>query len=81
MVGRNGMDNLPGFIEFFGQPGSDDRMGPFDFMINGFADIMQQSHPAGHFGIESQFRSHDPAEEANFHRVLQHILSVAGAEL
>ena len=52
-------------------------MRPLDFMINGFADIMQQSHSAGHFGIESQFGSHDARKKANFHRVLQHILRVA----
>ena len=56
-------------------------MRPFNLMINGLANIMQQSHSASHFCIEPQLRSHDPGKKADLYRVLQYVLCVASSEL
>ena len=48
-------------------------------MIQGFADIMQQAGAAGDGGIQPQFAGHNTGQVRHFQRVIQHVLTVAGA--
>jgi hypothetical protein len=68
---------LGGLAKLLGQLGPDQGMGPLDFMIDGFANIVKEPHSAGQLLIQPQFRSHHPAQKANLDRVLQNVLRIA----
>ncbi len=57
------------------------RMAAFLFVVDGFADVVQQTTATTEFGIEAHVGSHRAAEERDLLRMLQHILPVAGAPL
>jgi hypothetical protein len=79
MVGTNGMHDTGGFTKFFGQLGSDHRMGTLDFMVNGLTDIVKQPHAPGQFFLQPQFRGHNTTQHPHFHRMLKNILGVTGS--
>ena len=61
--------------------GANQGVGPLDFVIDGFADIMEQPHTTGHFLVQIEFRRHDPRQKADLDAVLQNILGIGRSEL
>ena len=57
------------------------RMTAFLFVVDGFADVVHQAAASSKFRIQSHIGGHRAAEEGDFLRVLQHVLTVAGAPL
>ena len=45
-------------------------------MVNRLADIVQQTGPFRLFDVDAEFGRHDSAEERDFERMLQNILTV-----
>lgn len=58
-MGGNGVDDLGRFTHFFGQLGADQRMRPFDFVVNGFTDIVEQPHTSCQLLVQVEFGRHD----------------------
>ena len=74
MVRGDGMDDVLAFVVLFGDVGANEGMGPFDLMVDGLADIMQQASTLGLFDIHAQFRGHHAAQGRDLQGVLQHVL-------
>ena len=74
MVRGDGMDDVLALVVLFGDIGANEGMGPFDFMVDGLADIMQQTGALGLFDIHAQFRGHHAAQGRDLQGVLQHVL-------
>ena len=49
--------------------------------VDRLADVVQERRARGDVAVEAEFLGHDAGEERDFARVVQHVLSVAGAEL
>ena len=54
-------------------------MGAFNLVVERFADIMQQTCSSCNGGVKTQFGSHHTGKVRNFQRVVEDILSIAGA--
>ena len=67
--------------EFFQNPLADVHMSAGDFMINRFADVVQQRAGARHLRIGPQFLCDHSGQMGHFHRMLKHILTVTGAKI
>ena len=80
MMRSNGVNHFGRLSIFFGKLRSNQSMGAFHFMVNGFANIMQEPHSTRQFLIQPQFSRHDAAQESDFDRMLENVLRVAGAE-
>jgi hypothetical protein len=63
------------------QIGTDLGVAPFQFVIRGFPDIVQQTASACEGSIEPDQFGHHAGQEGNFHAVAKHILAVAGSEV
>ncbi len=77
MVGRDGVDDFFAFTVFFGDISPDQRVGPFDFMVDRFAYVMEQTCAFRFFHVHAEFRRHHAAKRGNFQRVLQNVLGEA----
>ena len=77
MVGGNRVDDLFVFVVFAEHVGTDLGMGTFDFMVDGFAQIVEKTDTFGAFLIQTQFSGDDTHEIGGFQRVLKHILREA----
>ena len=64
-----------------GQLLADLRVRPVDLVVDGLADVVQQTGTAGHLGVRAELGRHDTGEMGYFDGVVQHVLSVACAEL
>ena len=49
--------------------------------VDGLADVVQEGGPGRDVGVEAELLGHDPGQERDLFRVVQHVLAVAGAEL
>ena len=67
------------FTIFTGQFGADDGMGTFDLVVNGLAQVMQETGTFGLLDVDTEFGSHDAAEKCHLQGVLIDILAVGGA--
>ena len=56
-------------------------MGTFDFVIDSLANVVEQANPFGDLLIQAKFRGQHALDSGNFHRVIEHILCKAVAEL
>ena len=77
MPGR-GVQNGLGFTEPLQELHADLRMATLLLVIHRFADVMQQAATPCHLWIEPKFRRDHLGKIGDFHRVLQHILPIAG---
>ena len=78
MVGADGIAYLGFLLEFLGQFHAQDGMRQFRLVVGHFADVVQQSGPFGHLGVQPQFSRHGGAQLGHFDGVLQQVLSVRG---
>ena len=71
------IDHLGRFSILLCEVAADLRMGPFHFVINGLAQVMEQSGPARQFLVHTALGRHDTGEIGDFPGMHQHILAVA----
>ena len=50
-------------------------------MGGSFAEVVQQSGPAGFSDVQTQLRGHEPRDETAFHGVAEHVLGIAVSKL
>ena len=62
MMGGDGVDDEGGLAMFFEEVGTDFGVGSFQFVVHGFADVVEQTDAASEFDIEVEFGSHDAAQ-------------------
>ncbi len=79
VVGLNGMDDLGILLILPRQIHADGHMAALDLMVDGLADVMQQSGPFCGGNVHSEFRCEQPRNMGHLDRVIQHVLAVAGA--
>src|SRR5690606_15939257 len=75
------VDDLAGFTETPPEVRSDLRVGALDLAVDRLADVVQQARAARHGLVHPDLCGDDPGEVGYLHRVLEDVLSVAGAEL
>ena len=49
--------------------------------VDGLADVVDEGGARGNVAVQAELLGHDPGEERDFLRVVEHVLAVAGAEL
>ena len=79
MVCLDGVHNRLAFLILAGHIHADIDMGAFNLVVKCLADVMQQTGAACDGGVEAQLGGHNACEEGNLQRMVEHILSVAGA--
>src|SRR2546426_12066034 len=73
------IDN-PGMLsKFLGEVVTYQGMGPFDALIDGLADIMQQTGPLRKVYVDPEFRGHETSEVGDLNAVRKEILTVTRA--
>ena len=50
-------------------------------VVNGLAQIVEQSRALGHIHVHAQLRGQQTCDMGDFYGVVQHVLTVAGAVL
>ena len=81
MVACHGVDDLRRLPVPAQQIDADFHVGAFGFVVDGFADVVQQAGTAGHFHVAAQLRGHHRGDVGHFDGMLQHVLTVAVAVL
>ena len=81
MVGGNGVHHPIALAQALADVGADDRMRALHLVVDGLADVMQQAGLARHLDACAHLGRHRGAQVRHLHRVGQHVLAVAGAEL
>ena len=81
MVRQNGVHHIRAFVILPCQLGAQGYVGAFRLMVNGLADVMEQTGTLGQLHVCAQFRCHHASQVADLDGVLQHVLTVAGAVL
>ena len=79
VVGFNRVDDGIGLVVLPGNVDTDGNMASFDFMVDGLADIMQETGTLGGDHIDTQLRCQETGDVGNFDRVVQNVLAIAGA--
>ena len=80
MVRLNRMNNFGPFTEATSKVGADYGMGSFDFMVDGFAEVMKQAGALSRNRIKAELRSHNAAQVRDLERMVQDALAKRGAE-
>ena len=81
MVRLDDVRDRVGFVVAPGQVGPDHRVRALDLVVDGLAQVVQQTGPLGQLGVRAQLRGHQSREVGDLERVDQHVLPVARAEL
>ena len=76
---QNSVDNKLGLAELLSDFAADFHVRAFHLMVNCLADIMQQTCTLSKHNVYAQLRSHHACQVCNLNRVVQHILTIAGA--
>ena len=79
MMRGNGVDDFLALVVLLGEIRADERVRAFHFMIDGLADIMQQTGALGLFDVHTQFGGHHAAQGGDFQRMLKDVLGKGGA--
>lgn len=81
MVRCNRIDDVFGFIVLAENVRADCGMGAFDFMVDGFSDIVEKTDPARFLFVKPEFRGDGAHERGGFDGVFEHVLREAETEL
>ena len=54
-------------------------MGPFELVVEGFTDVVEQAGASRLFDVSAQFRGDESGDVADLQRMVQNVLAVAGA--
>ena len=79
MVGADGIADVGFLLVFLGQLHTQLCVRQFGLVIGHLADVMQQTGAAGLLGVEAKLAGHDGTQVSGLARVLQQVLTVAGA--
>ena len=79
MVGLDGVDDVLFFLVLAAELHTKLDVGALHLVVNGLADIVQQTRTLGGGHIGAQLRRHHAGDMGHLDGVLQHILAVAGA--
>ena len=81
MVAADGVDDLFLLAVSLAQVGADLWMAALDLVVHGLSDIVQQAAAPGGLAVEAKFLGDDLPQVGDLHGMLQHVLSIAGAEV
>ena len=81
MMGGDRLDDARRFTEPLRIIGADCRMGSFHLVIDGLADIVQESRPLRLLDVHLQFGRHHPRQMGNLDGMLEDVLGIARPEL
>ncbi len=81
MVGLDGVDNDRIFLVLPGQVRAQLDVAALHLVVDGLAQIMQQSRPLGHGHVHTQFRGNEPGNVGHLDGVVQNVLAIGGAVL
>ena len=76
---QNCVDNQIGLAELLGDFAADFHMGTFHFVVDGLANIVQETGTLSQNYVHAQLASHYASQICYLHRVVQHVLAIAGA--
>ena len=79
MVRLNGVDYRLALLILTGNVNADIYMRTFNFMIQRFANVVQQAGTACGGGVKPKLRGHNTGQVGNLKRMVQNILAVASA--
>ena len=80
MVTLDRIDDHRIFLILSAEIRTDLNMGPFDLMIDGFADVVQKSGPFGKPHIAPALTGHKARQLSDFHGMTKRVLTVRGTE-
>ena len=80
VVRHDAVNNVVVLVVFPGQLGAQGHVRAFALVVNGLADVMQQSGALGQLHVRAQLRGHQARQVAHLDAVLQHVLAVRSPE-
>ena len=81
VVRLDGVHDGLGLVHAASKVGTDERVRAFDLVVDGLAEVVQQSGTLRELHVDAELGRHDAGEVADLERVLEHVLAVARAEL
>ena len=79
MVGLDGVEDVLFFLKLPAELHAQVDMGALVLVVQGLADVVEQSRPLGGVDVQSQLRGHEARDVADLDGVLEDVLPVAGA--
>ena len=79
MVRHDAVHNLVALVELLGQFRTNGDMRALDLVVNGLADVVQETRALGKLHVGAQLGGHDARQVGHLDGVLKHVLAVAGA--
>lgn len=80
MMGGDSVDDAFVNFEFFEDFLADGGVAAFDFVVDGFADVVEEAGFAGDVYVGTEFGGEGGGEEGDFDGVFEDVLAVGGAE-
>lgn len=76
---RDAVDDLGGLVVALGHFNAQLDVRAFHLVIDGLADVVEQTRALGELHIRAQLRRHQTGQMADLDAVLEHVLAVARA--
>jgi hypothetical protein len=80
-MGGDGVDDFVGFAITLDEISASDGVRAFDFVVDGFANVMKEPGALGGGDVKTEFGGHEAHEMGNFDGVVEDVLGVAVAKV
>ena len=81
MVRRDAVDHFRRLVIALGHLDAQLDVRAFQLVIDGFANVVEQARALGKLNVRAQLRRHQARQMTDLNGMLQHVLTIAGAEL